>query len=222
MSEAETVPGALEDAHNLAVLGATQTGKTAFARELHATTPRVSIWVNERGKDRVPDVDGSTYRSLAGVKKAFSRDEYRIEFLPVDRREAIVELREFLWSVAEATDRQLPIQVIFDEVDRVAEQSGEKYGNLPPRDAVRDFTSEGVKRGIKFVGITQDPVTYDKQSLRQSRYRAVWTMSNENRRAVSDYGFDWSEIDDSPQYAGVLHHMSGNVVGTVKAEERFA
>lgn len=222
MPDATTVQEVLENAHNVAVLGATQTGKTSFSRELHATTPRVSIWLNERGDNRVPNVAGETYRSLEGVRKAFGRNEYRIEYLPADRRQAIVLLQEFLWSVAKATDRQLAVQVVVDEVDRVAEQSGEKYGNNPARDAVRDFTSEGVKRNVKFVGITQDPVTYDKQALRQSRYRAVWTMSSENRKAVSDYGFDWREIDDAPQYAGVLHHMSGSVIGNVKAEARFA
>jgi len=87
---------------------------------------------------------------------------------------------------------------------------------------VRDFTSEGVKRNVKFVGITQDPHAYDKRALRQSRYRAVWTMSAENRRAVSEYGFDWDRINGSEQYAGVLHHMSGEVVGELKAEAEYA
>lgn len=218
----QSVAEALESAHNLAVLGATQTGKTSFARELHAETSRVSIWLNERGDHRVPEVEGVTARTLSEVKRAFANDRYRIEYLPSDRRRAIPELKSWLWDVAERTNRQLPIQVVVDEVDRVAEQSGEKYGNNPSRDAVRDFTSEGVKREVKFVGITQDPVTYDKVALRQSRYRAVWPMSSENRNAVSKYGFEWDRIDESPQYAGVLHHMSGNVIGTVKAEGRYA
>jgi DNA-binding ferritin-like protein (Dps family) len=212
----------LEDAHNLAVLGATQTGKTSFARELHDRTPRVSIWVNERGDHRVPNVAGVEARTLQGVKEAFANDEWRVNYLPADRREAIVELQEWLWTVADRVDRQLPMQVVVDEVDRVAEQSGKSYGNLPARDAVRDFTSEGVKRGVKFVGITQDPVTYDKQALRQSRYRAVWDMSAENRNAVRKYDFDWGAVESAPRYAGVLHHMSGRVIGQVKAEARYA
>jgi hypothetical protein len=218
----ESVRDVLEGPHNLAVLGATQTGKTSFCRELHAETPRVSIWVNERGEHRVPNVDGVEARTLGAVKEAFAADEWRVEFLPADRREAIVELRAWLWAVAERTGRQLPVQVVVDEVDRVAEQSGEKYGNNPPRDAVRDFTSEGVKRNIKFVGITQDPTTYDKKSLRQSRYRAVWPMSAENKDAVSKYGFDFGRIESAPQYTGVLHYMSGRVVGDVKAAARYA
>lgn len=218
----QSVAEVLEGAHNLAVLGATQTGKTSFARELHAETSRVSIWVNERGKHRVPNVEGRSAETLSAVKRMFADDRYRIEYLPSDRRAAIPALQSWLWDVAERTNRKLPVQVVVDEVDRVAEQSGEKYGNNAPRDAVRDFTSEGVKRNVKFVGITQDPTTYDKKALRQSRYRAVWPMSAENRRSLSGYGFDWDRIDESPQYAGVLHHMSGNIVGTVKAEERYA
>lgn len=212
----------LQDAHNMAVLGATQTGKTSFCRELQATTPRVAIWVNERGKHRVPNVDGVECRTLADVKRAFANDEFRIEFLPADRRAAIVELKNWLWEVAERTNRDLPVQVTVDEVDRVAEQSGKAYGNLPARDAVRDFTSEGVKRNVKFVGITQDPATYDKQALGNSRYRAVWDMSAERRSAVSDYGFDWSAVEDADEFEGVLHYMSGRVIGKVKAEARYA
>lgn len=222
MSVAESVVDALEGGHNLVALGATQTGKTSFARELHATTPRVSIWLNERGEHRVPDVAGKVARDLDDVRAAFANDQLRIEYIPADRNDAIVELQSWLWQVADRADRQLPMQVIVDEVDRVAPESRKSYGNLPPRDAVRDFTSEGVKRGVKFIGITQDPSTYDKKALRQSRYRAIWQMSAEQRSAVSEYGFDWSAIDDAPSYAGVLHHMSGKVLGNVRAEERFA
>lgn len=213
---------ALTDAHNLAVLGATQTGKTSFARELHATTDRVSIWLNERGDHRVPNIDGTVARSLREVKQAFAADEYRVEYVPADRRDAVVALRSWLWEVAERLDRQLPMQVIADEIDRLAEQSGKSYGNLPARDAVRDFTSEGVKRNVKWVGITQDPSSYDKRALRQSRYRAVWPMSAENRDAVSKYGFNWSRIDDAERFAGILHTHTGDVLAEVKAEARYA
>ncbi len=212
----------LTDGHNMAVLGATQTGKTSFARELHAETPRVSIWVNERGKKRVPNIAGTEARSLEGVKRAFARDEWRVNYLPADRNAAIPKLQGWLWEVAARTDRELPVQVVVDEVDRVAPQSGKEYGNLPARDAVRDFTSEGVKRNVKFVGITQDPATYDKQALGNSRYRAVWDMSAERRKAVRNYGFDWREVEAAEQYAGVLHHMRGEVLRTVKAAARYA
>lgn len=218
-----TVEEALTNAHNLAALGATQTGKTSFTRELHATTPRtVSIWLNERGDHRVPDVEGVVARDLEDVQEAFANDAPRIEYLPADRREAIKNLQEFLWQVSDATNRELELQVVVDEVDRVAEQSGKAFGNLPSRDAVRIMTSEGVKRNVKFVGITQHPQQYDKESLRNSRYRAVWPMSAEAQDSVSKYGFNWGRIHDVERYRGVLHHMSGDVIGTVKAEEQYA
>lgn len=222
MSVPESVTEALENGHNVAVLGATQTGKTSFARELHATTPRLSIWLNEPGEHRVPDVDGVVARDLDDVRAAFANDQLRIDYVPADRDEAVVELQRWLWKVSDRADRQLPIQVIADEVDRLAPESQKQYGNLPPRDAVRDFCSEGVKRGIKWVGITQDPSTYDKKALRQSRYRAIWPMSAEQKSAVRKYGFNWDRIESAGQYTGVLHHMSGQVIGEVRAEERYA
>jgi DNA helicase HerA-like ATPase len=213
----------LVDGHNMAILGITQSGKTAVGRELHATTPRVSIWVNERGDKRVENIAGTRARSLEGVKNALARDEYRVNFLPADRNEAIPELRAWLWKVANRIDRQLPMQVVVDEVDRVAPQSGKAYGNLPNRDACRDFTSEGAKRGVKFVGITQDPVTMDKQTLRQSRYRLVFPLSSENWDAVRKFGFDRDAVESAERYAGVLHNADGSVLeDRVKAEARFA
>jgi hypothetical protein len=80
-----------------------------------------------------------------------------------------------------------------------------------------------VKRGVKFVGITQDPTTYDKKALRQSDYRLVFDMSAENREAVSRYGFSWETVDETDRYTGVLHAASGEVLdGAVKAESRYA
>jgi hypothetical protein len=213
------------DGYNMAILGKTQTGKTSIARELHDTTPRVSIWVNEPGKKRVDDVAGPTARSLAQVRKAFANNEYAIDYVPDDRNAAIVELQEFLWNVADQTNRRLQSQVIVDEVDRVAPQTGEKYGNNPSRDAVRDFTSEGVKRGVKFVGITQDPTKYDKQALRQSEYRLIFDMSNENRTSsvVSRMGLNFETVDESDRYTGVLHDDAGQVLEeSVKAEAHYA
>lgn len=214
------------DGYNMAVLGKTQTGKTSTCRELHATSPRVSIWLNEPGKKRVPDVAGPTVRSIRELREAFAADEYAIDFVADDRNSAIVDLQEFLWEIADRTDRQLQMQVTADEVDRLAPQSGKEYGNHPSRDSVRDFTSEGVKRGVKFVGITQDPTKYDKQSLRQSEYRLIFDMSNENRTSsvVSRMGLDWGAVDAAPdRYTGVLHDDSGTVLeDEVKAEERFA
>lgn len=212
-----------EDGYNMAILGRTQTGKTAVARELHSTTSRLSIWLNEPGDKRVPNIEGRVVRSIEELRNAFADNCWRINFVSEDRDKDVVLLRRFLWRVAEATDRSLDIQVIADEVDRLAPQSGKEYGNLPPRDAVRDFCSEGVKRGIKWVGITQDPVTYDKVALRQSDYRLIFTMSAENRDAVSKYGFAWSEVDDGDRYTGVLHSAEGDVLNpNVKAAEAYA
>lgn len=216
-----TVETALTDAHNIAVLGSTQTGKTSFVRELHATTPRdVSIWVNERGDERETGIHGVEARDLEDVRDAIARRESHIEFLPADRQAAMPGLRSLLWQVSDATDRALALQVTIDEADRVAPETQSK--DVPHRDAVRMFTGEGVKRNIKTITITQHPQGIDKESLRNSRYRAVWAMSSEAQASVSKYGFDWGEVRDAPMWAGVLHYMTGDVLGTVKAAEEYA
>lgn len=217
------VAEAWEAPDNVVVLGQTQTGKTSTVREAHSTTPRVSIWLNATGDDRVRDVEGEVCRSLDDVKQAFASDTYRIEYVASDRKAAVVELRSWLWDVADRTNRELPVQLVVDEVDDVAPQSGKPHGTIPHRHAVRKLTKEGVKRNIKFVAMTQDPSTYDKVSLRQSRYRLVFPMSPEQRRSVSKYGFDWDRVDESPRYAGVMHDSRhASVLGVCKAQEKYA
>jgi DNA helicase HerA-like ATPase len=215
-----------EDAKHLFTCGATQTGKTTTAKEIFAESPRVGIWVNDRGKHRVEGVktlaDGS-YRSLRGIKKGFARDETRIEFLPDDRREGLSQLTDWLWTVADRTDRALPVSVYVDEMHKVAPQSQKEYGNLPGRDDVRDITKEGEKRNIKLVGISQDPVSFDKQSLRQRNYLLCYEQAREQSRYLRDYGVDVEEISAQPEYAGVLYDRSGETLATgVKAQAKYA
>lgn len=209
------------DSHNLVALGKTQTGKTSVARELHARTPRVSIWLNEQGDDRVPGVAGTRVRSVEGARKALARDETTINWLSANRDRDIVALRQLTWSLADGSNRQLPMQVVADELHRVAPQTNER--ELAPRDAVRRFEKEGVKRNIKFVGVTQDPVSMDKQALRQAEYRLVFEMSAENQSAVSEYGFDWDTVLGSDRHTATLHDASGRVIEErVKADEKYA
>lgn len=213
------------DGYNMAILGKTQTGKTSTARELHAESPRVSVWLNEDGVDRVDGVAGKVVHDVEGVRQAFLENQYAINLVSSDRERDIADLHAFMWDVADRSDRQLPMQVIVDEVHRVAPQSNEKYGNFPSRDAVRRYAKEGVKRNIKFVGITQDPTAYDKQTLRQTEWRLVFDMTAENRKSsvVRKMGFNWSEIDASDRYTGVLHNATGDVVDArVKAQARYA
>lgn len=209
--------------YNLVALGRTQTGKTSAVRELQATTPRVSVWLNATGKDRVDDVPGVTVRTLDELREAFADDEYAIEWVSDDRRRDIVRLQDFLWSVADNADRRLPMQVVVDEIQEVAPQSNKD--DFPARDAARRFVKRGVKRNIKFVAITQDPTAMDKQTLRQSDYRLVFEMTAENRQSsvVSMMDFDWEAIDEGDRYTGTLHGAKGDVLKrSVKAEAEYA
>ena len=213
------------DGYNMAVLGKTQTGKTSTSRELHATSPRVSVWLNEAGIDRVDNVPGHTVQSIGGLKTAFANDEYAIEWVSHDRQRDILELQKFLFQVADNTDRELMMQVIVDEVQDVAPQDATSE-DLEAVKAVRRVCKRGVKRTIQFVAITQDPTAYDKQALRQSEYRLIFDMANENRKSsvLRKMGFDWGAVDATPdRYTGVLHDDSGTVLDEdVKAEARFA
>jgi len=215
-----------DDSGHVWSVGRTQTGKTTTALEAFAENNRVNIWVNARGKDRVDGVkslaDGS-YKSLKGVKKAFSRNEYRIEYLPSDRQEGVVALKNWLFEVAERTDRELPVTVFLDEVHEVAPQSGKEYGNFPPRDAVRDFAKRGEKRNLKVWGISQDPVAFDKESLRQRTYLLAYELAHEQASYLADYGVEVEAVNDQPEYAGVLYHADGSELETgVKAKEAYA
>jgi len=213
------------DGYNMAVLGKTQTGKTSTCRELHATSPRLSVWLNEAGIDRVDDVPGYTVQSLDGLREAFANDEFAVEWVSHDRQRDILELQKFLFQVADRTDRELMMQVIVDEVQDVAPQDATSE-DMEAVKTVRRFCKRGVKRNIKFVAITQDPTAYDKQALRQSEYRLIFDMANENRKSsvLRKMGFDWGAVDATPdRYTGVLHDDSGTVLDEdVKAEARFA
>jgi hypothetical protein len=213
------------DGYNMVVLGKTQTGKTSFGRELHDTSPRVSVWLNATGKDRVDDVPGVTVQSVDGVRRAFANDEYAIELVTADRQAALVELQEFMFRVADRTDRELMMQIVVDELQEVAPQSGKSFGNFPSRDAYRRFSKRGVKRNIKLVGLTQDPTAADAQSLRQAEYRVVFEMTHEARQSsvVRRMGFDWGAVDDGDRYTGTLFKDTGEVLErNVKAEARYA
>lgn len=214
------------DPKHLFVVGATQTGKTTTAKEIFAESSRIGIWVNDRGKHRVEGVrtlaDGS-YRSLRGVKNAFGRDETRIEFLPKNRKAGLSKLTDWLWAVSDRVNRELPVTVYLDEMHKVAPQSQKDYGNLPGRDDVRDITKEGEKRNIKLVGISQDPVSFDKQSLRQRNYLLAYELAAEQSAYLRDYGAQVEQINAQPDYAGILYDRSGQIVAkNVKAQEKYA
>lgn len=211
------------DSYNSAHLGMTQTGKTVAARELHKESPRLSVWLNESGDDRVPDVasEGQPVRSLDGFRSALQRDQWKINWVSSDRERDIQSLRKELWRIAERADRRFPMQVVVDEIDRLAPETN-KNDHTGLNEVLR-FASEGVKRNIKFVGITQDPRSASKKWLRQSEYRVVWRMSNENQSAVSEFGFDWDSVEKGPRYSGAVHEATGDVIDDdVQAKETYA
>lgn len=222
----DAIRTAVNDAGHLFLFGGTQTGKTTTALEMYNEAERVGIWVNDRGKHRVEGVktlaDGS-YKSLKGVKNAFSRDEARIEFLPSDRSAGLTRLQDWLWEVEDRVNRELPVTIYIDELHKVAPQSGKNYGNLPGRDRVRDIAKEGMKRNVKLVAMDQRPQAVDNGSVSERQYLIALPMAAEQHDYVRKRGVDLDQVARQPDYTGVLYDKQGRTLSEgVKAQERYA
>jgi len=215
------------DGLNMLVLGKTQTGKTSLCRELHDTSPRLSVWLNATGADRVEDVPGRTVRSLSALQDALRDDCWAIEWVSDDRRRDYPRLQRLQFELADATDRSLRQQTIVDEAHELAptgrqSQDSQLYDS---QQTARRFAKRGVKRGIKHVAVTQDPTAMDSQTMRQSEHRVVFDMTSENRKSsvLKRMGFDWDAVDAGDRFTGVLFDDSGQIEErAVKAQEEYA
>lgn len=209
------------DPGSIFILGRTQTGKTTLAREIHAENNRLSIWLNEKGVNRVGNVRGKRVSSLRGLESGMASDTWKYNYLTADRESAIQTLRQWAWEKAEASNRNFRMQIVADEIHRLAPQTQER--ELAGRDAIRQIAKEGQKRNVKLVGITQDPVSMDKQTLRQRSYLALYGLSNEQKNYVGEYVGDIDRCLSQPEYAGVVYHADGSIVAEgVKAQARYA
>lgn len=191
----------LNDKGSIAILGTTQTAKSTAAKELHAETDRISIWINDADdEDRVPGVKGVYVYSRQTLLEALRDGETKINYQATDRQEAVVTIKETLWTLASRTKRNMRTQVIIDEAHNVAPQTPKE--NHPSRDAVRDLAREGQKRGIKTVLIVQDPVSMDKQALRQVTYVMMFRMSMFQEDSLKRFNLPWDrikELDHDPE-----------------------
>lgn len=210
-----------DDAGNLLDFGRSQTGKTTAVREVHAENKRVSIWLNETGDDRVPLVSGKRVRGTRAIETGLANDVYKFNYIAQDRVQAIQELQEWAWRKAEKADRKFPMQIIVDELHRLAPNS--RKDELPGRDEVRRLCKEGMKRNVKFIGITQDPVSMDPQTRRQRDYLLLFPLVKEQKDVITDYVDHYKYVPRQPEYAGVVYHAEGHVVAEgVKAAGKYA
>jgi DNA helicase HerA-like ATPase len=126
-----------------------------------------------------------------------------------------------MFRKAERANREFPMMLVIDEAHELAPQS--RKDGIPHRDAVRQLMKQGVKRNIKTVLISQQPVSLDKESVREAEYRLVFEMSHEAMRDFSKYGFDEQQIRENPKWTGVLHRATGEVIEPrVRAAEGYA
>lgn len=211
------------DAGHVLVVGRTQTGKTSAIREVHAANGRMSIWLNETGDDRVEGVAGDRVRSLDGLQSSMASDSMAVNWLSRDRKADVQTLKDYLWSVSKAADRKLPMQLVIDECHRLAPQSQKPYGNLPGRDAVRDLMKEGMKRNVKVILITQDPVAADPRCRRQREYLLAFPYSTEHQSTMSDYGASLQDLRQLDEYSGRVYHADGTVTEPeVRARSKYS
>lgn len=210
------------DEGSIAILGETQTGKTTAARELHAETDRVSIWVNHADSvNRVPGVKGEYVHGRDSLLEALRDGHTKINFQASNPKKAVVDLKELLWELSNAAGRSnTRIQLIVDEAHDIAPQSQKEYGNLPPRDAVRDLAKKGRKRGIKLILITQDPVALDKQTLRQMTYFILFPITGMQRPALDNYNIDLSPQGDLGPHDATVYRSRLGEDGNMRIEER--
>jgi len=209
------------DAGNLIIIGRSQTGKTSTGREIHAENNRISIWLNERGKHRVPSVAGKEVRGIKAIESGLAAGETKFNFLSGDRERDIERLQNWAWDKAEKYDRQMPMQIVADELQRLAPNSGKK--SLEGRDTVRMLLKEGMKRGVKFIGITQDPVSVDRQSRSQREYLLLFPLAKEQSDTIRDYVDNLDIVKQQPDYTGVVFHADGRVVQSgIKAKGKYA
>jgi DNA helicase HerA-like ATPase len=202
------------------VLGRTQTGKTVFSKQIHAETPRISIWVNRTGTDRIPGVSGKVVRGIDAIESGIANGRDTFNYLSSSPSSDIPELVDWVWEVADLNDREVEFQLTIDEVHEHAPQSQKK--DLEPRDTIRRVAKRGMKRGVKLVSITQDPVAMDKQTLRQREYLAVFELAAEQFSYMTDYGVG-REVNDLEEFAAMVYNAKGQAVDeAVKGASKYA
>lgn len=212
---------------SIAILGHTQTGKTVLARQLHAENNRVSIWVNQRGDERVPDIPVSNraYKSINGLVKGMARDERKHNLLAADPATTVSQLQEKLWAWAENSDRKLQFQVVIDELHNIAPENATKE-KMDSRDAVRKMAKEGQKRGIKFIGITQDPSSLDKQTIRQTEYVVMFHNHFSQGKSLGRLDLPFNAAQQLPEHHFLVIDSKGNFVvpptSPKKAKSKYA
>lgn len=213
------------DSRPMVILGQNQTGKTVLARQIHDQTQRVTVWLNASGQDRVESVPGETVQSVRGernsLESALRAGHSRMELVTNDRETTMPTLKSWLFDKSEKSGRDAPLQVVIDEGHLVAPNTQSQ--DQPSRDAVRRIASAGAKRNIKLVLLSQQPTRLDKSTVRESKIRVVYPMSSESQRDFAEYGFDFDRVLDNPDYCGVVHASTGEIIeGKVKASADYA
>lgn len=215
----------MTDPESVAIFGHKQTGKTTLARQLHAESRRISIWLNDASEpvEAVPKEGHAPVSSVSGIRKRMKQGARAIEYRSRNKEQDFAQLVDWMFSVSEEFNRKVEFQIIGDEWHMVAPQTNEKRHT--GRDATRKITKRGEKRNIKGVFITQDPVSTDKQWIRQTGYVVLFHNHFSQEDSLRRLNLPFTRAQNLPQYAALVVDSRGYVItpdGGVKAKTKYA
>lgn len=202
----------ITDNGGIAIMGKKQTGKTTAARQLFLEGDRIAIWVMPLGDEKIPmpsssptEKSGSvvSVRSEYALVEAIANGRRHIIYRVKNVQHTIEPVRARLWAMSEATGRDMRVSLFVDEVHNYAPEGATK-NDRESRDAIRKIAKEGEKRGVKFTPITQDPVSLDKQTLRQMEYFLIFSIGPLSN-PFKQYDIDITHVANTDEYCAVLY-----------------
>jgi hypothetical protein len=174
---------------HMMVLGATQTGKTTYAKDLHRRFRAISVFVDTKGIDTVWGVPirnlGAPLPVLQGKKLVWRPPRGPSG---IDWPEATAQLRQF-WGRIQAvskragwtSDRPPFIQLLLDEAQRWEANSDPGL--------LEDMSACGLGMGLRLVYITQHPAGLSTETRNNLETRIVFRLGDEGRRCIQ--GWSW-------------------------------
>ena len=210
---------------SIVICGRTGSGKSTLAKTVHSNSPRISIWLNEKGADREPRVSGKRVRTPRALESGLRDGISTYNWISSNRERDVQALQKWCWRKYQvAKDRGVgtpKFQIIIDEAHREAPQTNKK--DVASRDAIRRLMREGRKRGVKTILCSQQVQSLDKQSIRERGYLCAFELSIEQQRYMRDYGVDVNDVQDLKDYSCIVYRADGTVEErNVRGDSRYA
>lgn len=164
------------------VMGGTQSGKTHWANELHATFPGPSVFFNA---NMIHYIVGARCSSAAGVTRAMVQDQH--VNLRSSSLEDLVDVVAWLKRHGARHRQGGPpwAQLVVDEAQKYSRQQA--VGGQP--DPVQDIATTGLGAfGIRLVCVTQYPATLNTTTRTNCETRIIFRPGIEGERFLQSSG----------------------------------